>query len=149
MKITTWNVNGYRAVVKKQALDWVKDYQPDVLCLQEIKGRPEQFPEEQREIPGYQSFWNPAARPGYSGTAVFYRVEPQEITTGIGVEEFDAEGRVIRLRYPDYFLYNVYFPNGGEENQRVPFKLEFYARLLDVIDEHHQKGRKRHHHWRL
>jgi len=140
MKITTWNVNGYRAVLKKQALDWVKDYQPDVLCLQEIKGRPEQFPEEQREIPGYQSFWNPATRPGYSGTAVFYRVEPQEITTGIGVEEFDAEGRVIRLRYPDYFLYNVYFPNGGEENQRVPFKLEFYARLLDIIDEHHQKG---------
>jgi len=140
MKITTWNVNGYRAVSAKKSLNWVIEYQPDVLCLQEIKVKPEQIPEEQREIPGYKSFWNPALRPGYSGTAVFYKANPLDVTTGIGVEKFDIEGRVIRLKYPDFYLYNVYFPNGGEENQRVPFKLEFYACLLDVIDLHHEKG---------
>lgn len=102
--------------------------------------KPEQLTEDQRELPGYQSFWNPAERPGYSGTAVFYKIAPLEISTGLGVEEFDSEGRVTRLRYPDFLLYNIYFPNGGEENQRVPFKLGFYARLLDVCDEHHEHG---------
>ncbi|HOE34728.1 MAG: exodeoxyribonuclease III [Chloroflexi bacterium] len=140
MKITTWNVNGYRAVLAKQGFDWVKEHQPDILCLQEIKVKPEQLTEDQRELPGYQSFWNPAERPGYSGTAVFYKIAPLEISTGLGVEEFDSEGRVTRLRYPDFLLYNIYFPNGGEENQRVPFKLGFYARLLDVCDEHHEHG---------
>jgi len=107
MKITTWNVNGYRAVLAKQGFDWVKEHQPDILCLQEIKVKPEQLTEDQRELPGYQSFWNPAERPGYSGTAVFYKIAPLEISTGLGVEEFDSEGRVTRLRYPDFLLYII------------------------------------------
>ncbi len=140
MKITTWNVNGYRAALGKQGFDWVKEHEPDVLCLQEIKVKPEQLNEEQREFPGYQTFWNPADRPGYSGTAVLYKMPPLEISTGLGMEAFDSEGRVIRLKYPDFYLYNIYFPNGGEENRRVPFKLDFYARLLEICDEHHEHG---------
>jgi exodeoxyribonuclease-3 len=89
MKIITWNVNGYRAALGKQGFDWVKEYEPDVLCLQEIKVKPEQLNEEQREFPGYQTFWNPADRPGYSGTAVVYKVPPLEISTGLGMEAFD------------------------------------------------------------
>ncbi|HOT53046.1 MAG TPA: exodeoxyribonuclease III, partial [Anaerolineaceae bacterium] len=122
MKITTWNVNGYRAVFGKQGFAWVEEHQPDALCLQEIKVRPDQLKEDQRQLPGYQAYWNPADRPGYSGTAVFYKNEPIEISTGLGMEIFDTEGRVIRLKYPDFYLYNIYFPNGGEENLRVPFK---------------------------
>jgi exodeoxyribonuclease-3 len=140
MKITTWNVNGYRAVFGKQGFAWVEEYQPDALCLQEIKVRPDQLKEDQRQLPGYQAYWNPADRPGYSGTAVFYKNEPIEISTGLGMEIFDTEGRVIRLKYPDFYLYNIYFPNGGEENLRVPFKLDFYARLLEICDALHESG---------
>ena len=140
MKITTWNVNGYRAVTNKQALNWVDEHQPDVLGLQEIKVKPEQLSEELREHEGYKSVWNAAERPGYSGTVVFYRPEPLEIALGMGRSEFDDEGRVIRLKYPDFYLYNIYFPNGGEENQRVPFKLDFYSHLLEICDQHHANG---------
>jgi exodeoxyribonuclease-3 len=140
MKITTWNVNGFRAVMSKNGLDWVDEEVPDILCLQEIKAKPEQIPEELRRREGYEAVWNPAERPGYSGTAVFYRPAPLDISTGLGLAEFDAEGRVIRLQYPDFFLYNIYFPNGGEENKRVPFKLDFYAKLLEICDAHHSRG---------
>jgi exodeoxyribonuclease III len=140
MKITTWNVNGYRAVFGKQGFAWVEEHQPDALCLQEIKVRPDQLKEDQRQLPGYRAYWNPADRPGYSGTAVFYKNEPIEISTGLGMEIFDTEGRVIRLKYPDFYLYNIYFPNGGEENLRVPFKLDFYARLLEICDALHESG---------
>ncbi|MGV8050563.1 MAG: exodeoxyribonuclease III [Anaerolineaceae bacterium] len=140
MNITTWNVNGYRAVLNKNGFEWLEQFQPDVLCLQEIKVKPEQLPEVQREMKGYYSYWNPAVRPGYSGTAVFYRSKPEKISTGLGFSEFDEEGRVIQMKYPDYYLYNIYFPNGGEENQRVPYKLDFYARLLDICDRHLADG---------
>lgn len=142
MKITTWNVNGIRAVVNKNGFDWVDEYDPDVLCLQEIKAKPEQIPEDLRAKQGYKVVWNSAERPGYSGTAVFYKKVPEEINIGLGFPKYDVEGRVIRLKYPDFFLYNVYFPNGGEENKRVPFKLEFYSRLLEVCDKHHARGEK-------
>lgn len=140
MKITTWNVNGIRAVLKKDGFDWVDEVEPDILGLQEIKARPEQLPEELRERENYTALWNSAERPGYSGTAAFYKTDPLSISVGLGVPEFDAEGRVVTLEYPDFFLYIIYFPNGGRNNLRVPFKLDFYARLLEICDEHHAKG---------
>ena len=140
MRITTWNVNGIRAVVNKDGFDWLDTIQPDVLGLQEIKAKPEQVPQLIREHPEYRSFWHSAGRPGYSGTAVLYKPEPLSIQTGLGEERFDNEGRTIRMEYEDFFLYNIYFPNGGQENQRVPYKLDFYARLLEICDEHHAKG---------
>ncbi len=140
MKITTWNVNGYRAVLNKKALDWVDDFEPDILCLQEIKVKPEQLTDETRERQGYKSAWNSAERPGYSGTAAFFKQEPLEIQKGLGFPEFDNEGRVLRLQYPDFYLYNIYFPNGGQENLRVPYKLDFYAKLLEICLEQIKKG---------
>lgn len=142
MKITTWNVNGYRAVLKKNAFDWLGDVMPDVLCLQEIKVKPEQLNETELEISTYDSIWNPAERLGYSGTAVFHKINPLEVELGLGIDEFDDEGRVIRMRYPNFLLYNIYFPNGGQENQRVPFKLAFYEALLDICNELHKNGEK-------
>jgi len=140
MKIVTWNVNGYRATLRKDALDWVHDLHPDILCLQEIKVKPEQLSDEEQKLGEYSVIWNPAERPGYSGTALFHQEPPLEVEFGLGKEEFDNEGRVIRVRYPDFLLYNIYFPNGGQENQRVPFKLDFYAYLLQSLDELHEKG---------
>jgi exodeoxyribonuclease-3 len=142
MRITTWNVNGIRAVVNKKGFDWIDEIKPDVLGLQEIKAKPEQVPQLLREHPEYQSFWNSAERPGYSGTAVLFKEEPLSIQSGLEVEEFDVEGRTIRVEYPEFFLYVIYFPNGGPENRRVPFKLDFYARLLELCDEHHARGEK-------
>jgi exodeoxyribonuclease-3 len=140
VKITTWNVNGYRAILRKNALEWVPEVDPDVLCLQEIKLQMDQISEDEATIEGYEGTWNPAERKGYSGTAAFYKPVPLSIENGIGVEKFDSEGRVIRLKYPDFYLYNIYFPNGGQGNDRVPFKLEFYEALLEICDDLHKKN---------
>lgn len=140
MKITTWNVNGLRAALGKGLTTWAQSQAPDVLCLQEIKARPEQLTEEQRQTPGYQVIWNPAERPGYSGVATWVRDEPLEVTLGLGESRFDVEGRVIRTRHPDFLLYNIYFPNGQRGQERVDFKLDFYARLLDICDDLHTRG---------
>lgn len=142
MKITTWNVNGIRAVLGKGALGWVKDLQPDILCLQEVKAFREQAIGLDEIMNGYTVYWNAASRPGYSGVAVFTRQEPQEITFGLGVERFDNEGRVIRLRYPDFYLYNIYFPNGQRGHDRVAYKLDFYACLLEQCDQLHAAGER-------
>ena len=142
MKITTWNVNGYRAVLRKEALNWVPEVDPDVLCLQEIKVQLDQISEEEAQLDGYQGVWNSAERKGYSGTATFHKADPVAVEKGIGIEQFDIEGRVIRSQFEDFYLYNIYFPNGGQENKRVPFKLEFYEELLKICDELHQSGKK-------
>jgi exodeoxyribonuclease-3 len=141
VKITTWNVNGYRAVLRKKALQWVQEIDPDVLCLQEIKVNLDQISNDEGSLDGYQGVWNPAERKGYSGTANFYKKSPLEVENGLGIEKFDSEGRVIRFTYPDFYLYNIYFPNGGQDNKRVPFKLEFYDELLKICNELHAKGK--------
>ncbi|NOY97685.1 MAG: exodeoxyribonuclease III [Chloroflexi bacterium] len=140
MKIVTWNVNGLRAALRKGILDWVLDESPDILCLQETRVRPDQLKEEQRNIPGYQIVWNPAERAGYSGVATWTREAPQEIEVGMGAPRFDVEGRVIRTRHPGFFLYNIYFPNGQRGHERVEYKLDFYAHLLDTCDALHAAG---------
>lgn len=142
MKITTWNVNGYRAVLKKEALDWIPEIKPDVLCLQEIKVQLDQISEEEATLEGYQGIWNPAERKGYSGVATFHQQPPAEVEKGIGIESFDREGRVIRTRMEDFYLYNIYFPNGGQGNKRVSFKLDFYEELLKICDRLHEAGEK-------
>jgi len=142
MKIVTWNVNGLRAVYRKNALVPILDWNPDLLCLQEIKARPDQLADEQRNILGYQTIWNPAQRPGYSGVATLTRHEPSEVVFGLDLSEFDVEGRVIRTRHPDFLLFNIYFPNGQRGQDRVDFKLRFYAHLLEICDELHASGEK-------
>jgi exodeoxyribonuclease-3 len=143
MKITTWNVNGVRAALGKGMLEWARAQEPDVLCLQEIKARPEQVDPAHLEqlgaiFPG--STWNPAQRPGYSGVATLARTPPQERRVGLGVEAFDVEGRVICTRHPGLLLFNIYFPHGQHDHGRVPFKLDFYARLLELCTDLYAQG---------
>jgi exodeoxyribonuclease-3 len=140
VKIVTWNVNGLRAALKKDALSAVLSWTPDLLCLQEIKARPEQLTDEQRNITGYQIIWNPAERPGYSGVATLMREEALEVALGMNASHFDIEGRVIRTRHPDFLLYNIYFPNGQRGKDRVDYKLDFYAHLLETCDALHAAG---------
>ncbi|MBN2550492.1 MAG: exodeoxyribonuclease III [Anaerolineales bacterium] len=145
MKLITWNVNGVRACLGKGMLDWVEAQAPDVLCLQEIKAKPEQIPEADRHR--MEAFfphivWNPAERPGYSGTGTLALQTPDESRQGLGYPEFDVEGRAIESRYPGFWLFNLYFPNGQHDHGRVPYKLDFYARLLELCDELHAQGEK-------
>jgi len=140
MKIITWNVNGLRAILGKGALEWAWERRPDVLCLQEIKVRPEQLKAEHRLGPEYEVIWNPAQRPGYSGVATFLRAPALETRLGLDAPLFDVEGRVIQTCHPGFRLFNIYFPNGGRGYDRVTYKLDFYARLLEVCDELHARG---------
>jgi exodeoxyribonuclease-3 len=140
MKIITWNVNGLRAVHQKQALNAVINLTPDVICLQEIKAQKEQIAEELQELPGFVSHWNPAERPGYSGVLSYSRTTPVAIRYGLGIQKFDEEGRVIRYQFKNFFLYNIYFPNGQRGQERVDFKLEFYATLLEECNKIHNDG---------
>lgn len=140
MKIVTWNVNGIRAALGKGALERVWDLAPDVLCLQEVKARPEQLTAEQAGQLKLPHIWNPAGRAGYSGVATLYKEAPLEVQLGLGEPKFDAEGRVISTLHPGFRLFNIYFPNGQRGHDRVEFKLEFYAVLLDLCDKLNEKG---------
>lgn len=141
IKITTWNVNGIRAAIKKGLWSWALDYKPDILCLQEIKAREDQVPEAERLLDGYQAVWNPAERAGYSGVAIYTRIPADRILAGLGEEEFDREGRVLRMDMGDTSLFNVYFPNGQRGHERVEYKLRFYSRFLDLCNQLMNEGR--------
>ena len=143
MKIFTWNVNGIRAVLNRKGLDWQADHNPDVICLQEIKARPDQLSQEQHSIfRDHWSCWNPAERAGYSGVATFSRIHPIEASLGMGVPNFDTEGRIIQTLFPGFRLFNIYFPNGQRDHGRLTYKLDFYAELLKLCDQLHQRGEK-------
>ncbi len=141
MRIATWNVNGLRAVLGKGALDWIRSEPVDVLCLQEIKSRPEQLNQSQiQTFDGFQAIWNPAERPGYSGVATFSAVQPRETRVGIEQDLYDCEGRVIATRFEEFWLFNIYFPSGQRGQDRVQFKLDFYAEVLKILDQLHAAG---------
>ncbi len=122
--IYSWNVNGVRSVMQKGFLEWLDRERPDVLCLQESRVLPEDLADEQRAPKGYTSFWMPAEKKGYSGTAVFTRKEPQSVAP-LGVPEFDAEGRTQIIEYPEFTVVNCYFPNSQPERKRLAYKLDF------------------------
>ena len=140
MKIVTWNVNGIRAALGKGALEPVWELAPDVLCLQEVKARPEQLKEEQAGQLKYPFIWNSAERGGYSGVATFFKEQPLGVQTGLGEPKFDMEGRVISTLHPGFRLFNIYFPSGQRGHDRVEYKLEFYASLLKLCDRLHESG---------
>ena len=140
MKIITWNVNGVRATLKKGALDWAWDQDPDLLCLQEVKARPDQLTETQADLLRLPYIWNPAQRPGYSGIATFHKKQPLDFQMGMGESKFDVEGRVVSTLHAGFRLFNIYFPNGQRGKDRVDYKLDFYAHLLGICDELHSKG---------
>ena len=142
MKITTWNVNGIRAATKKGVFDWICDNNADVVCLQEIKAKNDQIDLKPIHDAGYQCICNPAERPGYSGVANLYSKEPEKIKLGFDNDKFDIEGRVIHFSYPEFELFNMYFPNGGRELARVPYKLEFYKHLLNLCQVLIKEGRE-------
>lgn len=141
LNLISWNVNGLRAAHRKGFLDWLGKAQPDVLALQETKCRPNQLADDLREPPGYSTFWASAERPGYSGVALYTRREPQEVVIGLGLSEYDREGRTIVADYGDFVLIAAYFPNGSRDHSRVPYKMAYKADFLDYCNDLRAKGR--------
>jgi len=128
----SWNVNGIRAAMKKGFVEFLEREEPDVLCVQEIKAMPDQveglfWPTQ------YHRFWNSAEKPGYSGTAIFTRIDPMRVTRGIGVESHDREGRVITAEFDRFFLVNCYTPNSQRELTRLDYRQAWDRDFLDYL----------------
>ena len=131
LKLLSWNVNGIRAVLRRDGFAFLEDARPDVLCLQEVRATPEQAGPV---LPKYRhQFWNPAPRPGYSGTATFSRVEPVSVRLGMGSREHDGEGRVLTLELDRLFVVNVYTPNSQRELGRLPYRVRWDRAFLRFI----------------
>lgn len=144
MKIYSWNVNGLRAAAKKGFMDWLEGCEGDIVGLQETRSLPEQLTKKVREPEGWHMALSAAERKGYSGVGMYSRREPDSMVTSLGVDEYDIEGRVQLASFGTLLIANVYFPNGSGKNRdhsRVPYKLGFYQRLYDVVDEARQAGR--------
>ena len=141
MRLISWNVNGIRAVQKKGFLDWFAREGPDILCLQETKAERGQLDDELVNVPGYSSFWCSAEKKGYSGVAVYTKQAPRSVECALGAPAFDSEGRTLVLDLGTFVLFNIYYPNGGEGNKRVPFKLAFYDQFLKKAEGFRKKGR--------
>ncbi len=145
-RVYSWNVNGIRAATKKGFFDWLQKARADVVALQETRAHPEQLADEVRRPKRWRTHWVAAERKGYSGVGMLARQEPDEIADSIlGVPELDDEGRLLLVRFGELTIVNGYFPNGSGRNRdhsRVPYKLEFYRRLFDLLEERRAAGER-------
>jgi len=137
MKIVSWNINGIRAVIKKGFLDWLKKEQPDILCLQEIKAKVGQVPNVLLDWVGhngYLSYLNPSSlKDGHSGTAIFTKLKPLSVGQEVGLKRFDQEGRVLRLDFDKFTLFNFYMTHGDRTQKHMAFKLAAFDYLVDYF----------------
>lgn len=143
MRVLSWNVNGLRACEQRGFSTWLAGAGADVVGVQEVRARPEQLPAHVAAPPGWHTAVTPAERPGYSGTALFARREPDDLVTSLGEARFDAEGRLQIARFGRLTVANVYFPNGNgkeRDNSRIPYKLDFYRALFDVLEPRRRRG---------
>ena len=137
--LESFNVNGIRAVEKKGFIDWLKESNLDVLCIQETKAHIDQLSAELKNIDGYESYFNSGERKGYSGVAIYTRLKPQKVATKFpGI--LNDEGRIIRLDFPQFILLNVYFPNGKMSPERLKYKMDFYAAFRKYVAKLRQDG---------
>lgn len=135
MKIITYNVNGIRAALSKGLLDWIKNVNPDIICLQETKAQPEQIPIFDFEEAGYLSYWHSAQKKGYSGVAILTKTKPDQVIYGMGNEKYDQEGRFLRADYGDISVVSVYHPSGSSGEERQAFKMKWLDDYYDYIHE--------------
>ncbi|HBM4631354.1 TPA: exodeoxyribonuclease III [Listeria innocua] len=130
MKLISWNVNGLRAAVKKGFLEYFEEVDADIFCLQETKLQEGQI---ELDLPAYKDYWNYAVKKGYSGTAIFTKVEPLSVQYGLGVPEHDTEGRVITLEFEDFYMVTVYTPNSQAELKRLDYRMTFEDAILEYV----------------
>ena len=136
MKLISWNVNGIRACLNKGFSDFFKEVNADIFCLQETKCQPEQI---NLEFEGYTSYWNSAERKGYSGTAIFTKKQPVNVTYGIGIEDHDKEGRIITLEFENFYLVTNYTPNAKRELERLDYRMVWEDEIRKYLLELNKK----------
>lgn len=136
MKLISWNVNGIRACVQKGFLDFFKEADADIFCIQESKMQEGQL---ELDLPGYHQYWNYAERKGYSGTAIFTKQEPLSVAYGMGIEEHDKEGRVITLEFADFYFVTVYTPNSQNELARLEYRMQWETDFLIYLKKLEEK----------
>jgi len=141
LSLLSWNVNGIRAVHKKNALDWFFKESPDILCIQETKAQAEQIPESLKQIDGYHTYFCSAEKKGYSGVGIYSKIKPVRVSEGFGIKQFDSEGRTIIAEYDNFVLFNIYFPNGKTSKERLKYKLDFYEAFLECALKLKQAGK--------
>ena len=135
MKLYSWNVNGLRAVIKKGFFNWFDSVDADVVNLQEIKAQPEQLKEDLNKFSNFNPVWNPSKKKkGYAGVASFSKIKPLKSETGIPKSNLNGEGRLILEEYDKFFLFNIYYPNGQMNDERLKFKLDYYNQFLDFSE---------------
>ncbi len=140
VEIISWNVNGIRAVGNKEALKWVDERKPDILCFQEIKALEEQIPEGLFDHEFLSRQVHSAEKKGYSGTAVYSNFEPDHTVNNIEIDT-DHEGRICEQHYGDIVLFNIYFPNGQKNDERLAYKMKFYDDLLTYCEKLREEGK--------
>lgn len=143
-RVYSWNVNGLRSIAKKGLFDWLRKARADVVAMQETRVHPDQLDPTVRQPPRWKSSFTTAERKGYSGVGIYARREADSVETQMGIPEMDSEGRLQIARYGKLTIANVYFPNGSGKNRdngRVPFKLDFYQRLFDMLEPELKTGR--------
>ena len=142
IKLVSWNVNGIRAVSKKEGFwNWFESDDSDIISFQEVRATQEQIPEKLAEMDEFHKYYNEAEKKGYSGVGTYSRIEPVSVEKGLGVEELDNEGRVLKIEYENFILFNIYFPNSGKEGSRLDFKVKFCNELLKQLVELKNKGK--------
>ncbi|MDD5069768.1 MAG: exodeoxyribonuclease III [Candidatus Omnitrophica bacterium] len=129
----SWNVNGIRAAQRKGLIEWLQKENPDVLAIQETKAHFEQLDDSLTSVSGYHSYWAQAERKGYSGVCVYSREKAINQQSGLGNSSFDSEGRTLVLEFKDFTIYNIYFPNGKMNKERLKFKLDFYDQVIKSL----------------
>ena len=142
VKILSWNVNGIRAAYKKGFVDWLTKEKPDILCVQETKAMKEQLSDDLINVQGYNSFFSSAERKGYSGVATYCNTEPVKVSNGIGLKQFDSEGRFLITDFDEFVLFNIYFPNGKAKKERLQYKMDFYDSFLKHLKKLKKQGKK-------
>lgn len=142
MKIYSWNVNGLRAVSKKGFFEFISNDNPDILCIQETKLQLDNLSEELQNINGYYSYFSCAEKKGYSGVATYTKEKPISVKYGMGIERFDSEGRILITELSKFILFNIYFPNGQKDDERLKYKMDFYDALLDYLNKLKVEGKK-------
>ena len=125
IRMISWNVNGLRAVQRKDALGVLLDDRPDIFCVQETKINDETLPDNLRNVDGYHANFSFAERKGYSGVATYSKIEPENVSHGFGIDKFDSEGRILISDYGTFALFNIYFPNGKASTERLQYKMDF------------------------
>jgi len=140
LKIVSYNVNGIRSAISKGFVDWVKASEADVVCLQEIKAFPEQVDASVFKNMGYTLYWMPAQKKGYSGVAIFCRLTPKNIAYGCGIEDYDTEGRTLRVDFGHVSVMSVYMPSGSSGDHRQSFKMRWLRDFKNYIDQLPEKS---------